>query len=438
MSARVQPAGMTTTIVMVVLAIVIVAFAGYGVYSLATTDGGTPQASAQASPDASRGPEDDEKSRLAEVNKEKEEAREAAAAARREAEQEAREAKEAEAAAAAQREAEQKAREAKEAEAKAAAKEKEEKKKAADREALLEEQRKAAEIAKEAEEKAKKLREAQEKAKKMREEAREKMASEQTAATKAAQKDSSSGVPVKNTLVAKYSLDMNTIREKFNENYKPSDFSNDFLADGNLSALLQELSGIDLGNLNLTERIIAFIITHDAKTGYPKDPDKRQGALQEARREFKRTVSRKADNEAWDRRMKVVNEGLQTHCPDMVRKRESYVQPEDMTRAEGADRIRTRMAATMRCRVFNTPRAFTNGTVAVKSMKETTAANTSIDWDAITKVCDCSFGTNMKEIPGKCIVPQPKAARGYLAGTPVMYYNVRDIDKDRPMPKGGF
>jgi len=229
------------------------------------------------------------------------------------------------------------------------------------------------------------------------------------------------------SLVDKFREDMKKVRGKFEARYKESAFSKDFLGDANLSQLFRVLMDTDMGDLNLAEEVIAFVVRYDDVTGYPSDPQKRAGALREARDGFKRSILRRAEREAWDRRMKVVNEGLQGYCPDLVRKRESYVQPEDMTRAEGADRIRTRMAAAMRCRAFNAPKAFASGNTTFNT-------NDNIDLDAIAKMCDCSFGTDLKELPGKCTVPQPSAARGYLAGTPVMYYNVRDIDKERAMP----
>ena len=239
--------------------------------------------------------------------------------------------------------------------------------------------------------------------------------------------EKSGAIDAIDSLITKFRKDMKKVRGKFDARYKESAFSKDFLGDTNLSQLFRVLMDTDMGDLNLAEEIIAFVVRYDDVTGYPSDPRKRMGALREARDKFKRSILHRAEQEAWDRRMKVVNEGLQNYCPDLVRKRESYVQPEDMSRAEGADRIRTRMAAAMRCRVFNTPKAFASGSTTFDQ-------NKNIDLDSVAKMCDCSFGTDLKELPGKCTVPQPSAPRGYLAGTPVMYYNVRDIDKDRPMP----
>ena len=427
-----KSAAMTRIVVAIVL-VALFGFAGFGIYKLAQPSSPPPNRPADENDDA-RGREpsaEDIARKKAEKQKEEEEEK------KKKDREEARKAEAANARAAIQRAAEEKKKEeaAQQKEAAAA-------KKAADEQKKKEEEEKKKA---EAEAAAKKAAEEKKKKKEEAEAAAKKAAEDKKKREEAAKKKKPSPPPPKgtvpqtradyeNTLVAKYKVDMASIRKRFSSRYKASDFSNDFLSDDNLSALLQHLSGVELGDIDLAESIISFVVGYDEGTGYPKSKEKRHEALKIAREQFKRRIARTADDEAWERRMKVVNEGMQHHCTEMTRKRESYVQPEDMTRAEGADRIHSRMSAAMRCRAFNSPKEFTDSTVSRKKQK----APADIDWNALMKVCDCSFGTNMKEIPGKCVVPQPKAARGYLAGTPVFYYNVRDIDKERPMPVGGF
>ncbi|MBD53094.1 MAG: hypothetical protein CL450_07355 [Acidimicrobiaceae bacterium] len=218
------------------------------------------------------------------------------------------------------------------------------------------------------------------------------------------------------------------IRVAFSSQYEDSAFSRAFLTDQHLAFVFDKLRGIDTGDLNIAAEVIQFVVTWDDERGYDGSAE----MLKQSRDTFLFNINKQAEKDAWDLRMQVVNQGMQTHCTERRKVRDSYVEVGDMTRQEGADRVRSHVSAALRCRVFGAPKAKTDDTVDMKSatrMKELMGIqpgqiiSTRQTWRDLARKAPppvCEAGP----------VPQDLAPRGRLAGTPVLYHNVRDFHYD--------
>lgn len=218
------------------------------------------------------------------------------------------------------------------------------------------------------------------------------------------------------------------IRRSFTTQYEDSTFSNAFLNNNHLAFVFEKLRNIDTGDMNIPAEIIQFVLAWDEEKGYDGSAD----MLKTARDMFLFNINEKAEKDAWDLRMRVVNQGMQAHCTERRKVRESYVEDGDLTRQEGADRVRSHVSAALRCRVFGGPKAKTDDTVDLKSaarmrnllgIEPGKIVSTRKTWRELARKAPppvCEAGP----------VPQDPAPRGRLAGTPVLYHNVRDFHGD--------
>ena len=235
----------------------------------------------------------------------------------------------------------------------------------------------------------------------------------------------------RDALKDRYAKEAEKINRSFTAQYEDSAFSKAFLDKTHLALVFEKLRNIDTGGINIPDEIIRFVVTWDEEKGY----DGSTGMLKKARDVFLINTNGVVEKNAWDLRMRVVNEGMQTHCTERRKVRESYVEDGDLTRQEGADRVRNHVSAALRCRVFGGPKAKTDDTVDLKStarmrnllgIKPGEIVSTRKTWRELARkapppVCDAG------------VVPQNPAGplgQSRLVGTPVLYHNIRDFHRD--------
>ena len=227
---------------------------------------------------------------------------------------------------------------------------------------------------------------------------------------------------VKKMMAKKYSEQAERLRESFAARYEPTDFSDKFLTGISLNHVFSKLNRQDLGDMNVVEEIISFVVRWDAERGF----DGTEKMLEEARNTLLREISLKAEMRLAKIRMEVVNNGARGFCQETRRVRDSYIQNEDLTRQDAVDRVKSHIDAAMRCRVFNTPASRTQGTVKLENMKRegSRVVDTSQAWKQYARP---SVPRDMCE---PVVVPRTGGARGPLRGTPVVFHNVRDFRND--------
>lgn len=228
------------------------------------------------------------------------------------------------------------------------------------------------------------------------------------------------------------------IRATFAALYEESPFSKAFLADDNMSRIFEKIRIIDTGDIDLPVEVVKFVVDWDDKRGY----DNTAEMLKAARDAFMFNLNQQAENDAWDLRMRVVNQGLQSHCTERRRVRDSYVEPGDTTRQEGADRVRSNVSAALRCRVFGAPKAKTDGTVQLKAasrirhllgIEPDKIINTKKSWHELGRLKPppvCEAGVIPQDVDGWAKEGDHHTPHGRLAGTPVLYHNMRDFHGD--------
>jgi len=221
------------------------------------------------------------------------------------------------------------------------------------------------------------------------------------------------------------------IRRSFTTQYEDSPFSKAFLNNNHLAFVFEKLHNIDTADTNIPAEIIQFFLAWDEEKGFDGSTD----MLKVARDTLLFNINEKVEKDAWELRMRVVNQGMHTHCTERRKVRCSYVEDGDLTRQEGADRVRSHVSAALRCRVFGGPKAKTDDTVDLKSatrmrnllgIEPGKIISTRKTWRELAR----------KAPPPVCeagVVPQNPAGplgQGRLVGTPVLYHNVRDFHGD--------
>ena len=144
---------------------------------------------------------------------------------------------------------------------------------------------------------------------------------------------------VKKMMAKKYSEQAERLRESFAARYEPTDFSDKFLTS--LNHVFSKLNRQDLGDMNVVEEIISFVVRWDAERGF----DGTEKMLEEARNTLLREISLKAEMRLAKIRMEVVNNGAQGFCQETRRVRDSYIQNEDLTRQDAVDRVKSHIDA---------------------------------------------------------------------------------------------
>ena len=229
----------------------------------------------------------------------------------------------------------------------------------------------------------------------------------------------------KKIMAQKYAEQAGRLRESFAARYEPTEFSDKFLTGASIDHVFSKLNRQDLGDLNVVEEIIAFIVRWDAERGF----DGTDKMVEDARNTFLREISLKAEMRLADIRMEVINNGASGFCQETRRVRDSYIQNEDLTRRDAVDRVKSHIDAAMRCRVFNTPASRTQGTVQLENMKRegSRVVDTTQAWKQYVRPSNPLESMDMCE---PVIVPRTGGARGPLRGTPVVFHNVRDFRND--------
>lgn len=229
----------------------------------------------------------------------------------------------------------------------------------------------------------------------------------------------------KKIMAQKYTEQAGRLRESFAARYKPTEFSDKFLTGASIDRVFSKLSRQDLGDMNVVEEIISFVVRWDAERGF----DGTDKMVEEARNAFLREISLKAEMRLAEIRMEVINNGASSFCQETRRVRDSYIQNEDLTRRDAVDRVKSHIDAAMRCRVFNTPASRTQGTVQLENMKRegSRVVDTTQAWKQYVRPSNPLESVDMCK---PVIVPRTGGARGPLRGTPVVFHNVRDFRND--------
>ena len=92
-------------------------------------------------------------------------------------------------------------------------------------------------------------------------------------------------------MAEKYSEQAARLRESFAARYDPTPFSNRFLSGPSLDYIFSKINRQDLGDLNIVEEIISFIVRWDAEQGF----DGTESMLERARYTMLKEISLKVD-----------------------------------------------------------------------------------------------------------------------------------------------
>ena len=116
-------------------------------------------------------------------------------------------------------------------------------------------------------------------------------------------------------MAEKYSEQAARLRESFAARYDPTPFSNRFLSGPSLDYIFSKINRQDLGDLNIVEEIISFIVRWDAEQGF----DGTESMLERARYTMLKEISLKVEMKLADARIEAINNGMSGFCQETRR-----------------------------------------------------------------------------------------------------------------------